>query len=152
MVRTWMRSWMSVAVFALSIPAVVVVGACGADAIGVETCRQVETARCEQAAHCGAFDLGQPVHRNSPVTDVEACTRFYHDACLHGLQSNVDPGAPATKACVAAINTGDCTIVANPEKSPACAWLVPAPVPDAGTTDAAEASAADAATADSAGQ
>lgn len=128
---------------------------CGTDAVGVDTCRQVENARCQQAPRCpDNINLGTPVHRNSPTTDVDACMRFYHDACLHGLATDKDPGAIATKACVDAINTGDCAVVTHPETHPSCAWLVPPVVAatDAGS-DAATDAAADAAdAADATGQ
>ena len=110
---------------------------CGTDAVGVETCRQIETARCHQAQKCpDDINLMIPTHRDSPLTDVEACIRFYKDACLHGLATDKDPGAVATKACVDAINTGDCTVVTHPETHPSCAWLIPPnppPVADAAT-------------------
>ncbi len=144
-----LRKWMGIGLFAGVASAAVVVAACGTDAIGIDTCRQVEEARCRQAPKCSGIDLGRPVHRNSPTTDVDACIRYYHDACLHGLATNADPGAVATKACVDAINTGDCDIVIKPwEKAPACAWLTPPATvtPDAGA-DADAAAATDAAAA-----
>jgi hypothetical protein len=108
-----------------------VAAACGTDAVGVETCRQIETARCQQAPNCPAdINLDVPEHRDSPKTDVDACIRFYRDACLHGLAAAKDPGAVATKACIDAINTGDCMVVVHPETHPSCAWLIPpAPPP-----------------------
>jgi hypothetical protein len=144
-----LRTWMGIGLFFGTAAAVVIaVGACGTDAIGIDTCRQVEEARCRQAPHCSGIDLSQPVHRNSPITDVDACIRYYHDACLHGLAASADPGAVATKACVDAINTGDCAIVITPQVAPACAWLVPpASVDAAADVDAADAAdAADTAT------
>ncbi len=143
-----------VAVCAAALGISVAVAACGTDAVGVETCRQVESARCAQAPKCTDINLGSPVHRDSPQTDVDACVRFYHEACLHGLAVK-DPGAVATKACIEAINTGDCTVVVHPEAHPSCAWLIPPAVaaadagpdgPDAAVAaDAADAHAADAA-------
>jgi hypothetical protein len=119
----------------LSLGAASIAVACSNDAVGVDACRQVEAARCHNAAACndaGQFDLGYPVHRGSPTTDVEACIRFYDDACLHGLVTTVEPGTPAVQQCVAAINAS-CNAVINPENDPACAWLIPpAPPPDAG--------------------
>lgn len=103
---------------------------CGTDAVGIETCRTIETARCKQAPRCPDVNLNVPVHRDSPSTDVEACTRFYRDACLHGL-STPDPGGPPTQACVTAITNGTCAVVLHPETDPACGWLNPAP--DAGS-------------------
>jgi hypothetical protein len=119
--------------------------ACGTDPVGVETCRKIETARCENAKSCGIDITSNPVHRrdgNTPELqaqqDVAACTRYYEDACLHGLVTTSDPGAVQAQACVDAINNAtDCNIVKNPETAPACAFLLPpaapAPVVEAGT-------------------
>jgi hypothetical protein len=101
--------------------------ACGNSAVGVDACRAVETARCQRVSECTDFNASQPVHRNG--TDVDACTRFYHEACLHGLEA-ADPGEVATNACVAAIQNGDCLTVVHPEMNSACAWLKTSP--DAG--------------------
>ncbi len=126
-----------------------VYAACGTDAVGVDTCRQIESARCVQAVNCGVdsgvdggVDLSQPPHRNSPTTDVASCQRFYDIACLHGLEATADPGAPALAACLKAINTGDCQTVLHPETNPACAFLIPPP-PDGGTDAPVEASSAE---------
>ncbi len=125
------------ALFALV--AAVVLAACGTDASGVEACRQIEEARCRQGPNCG-IDMSKPVHRDSPKTDIDACIRWYDDACMHGMMV-ADPGGPQTQACVAAINTGDCPTVLHPESNAACAWLLPpnTPASDAaadGPTDA----------------
>jgi hypothetical protein len=115
----------------------VAVLACGTDAVGVESCKQIEAARCQLAPACGV-SLLDPPHRDP---DVEACTRFYDVACLHGLEASGDPGTIIVNACIAAIKTdvtngvnGGCNAVLHPETDPACAWLVPAPTPvDAGS-------------------
>jgi hypothetical protein len=111
-------------------------GACGTDAGGVGSCRQVEEARCRAALGCN-ISLATPVHNGD---DVAACIRFYDDACLHGLEV-ADPGALEVNQCVALIGNpaGDggqknCDIVANPQNYPACAWLSPSPT-DAGPTN-----------------
>jgi hypothetical protein len=111
------------------------VAACGTDATGVQACRQIQEARCQQAPPC-EIALQPPYH--SSGTDMEACTRFYNDACLHGLASGNDPGPIAVSACVAAINAasttdGGCSIVASPQTASACAWLAPSTAPDAAT-------------------
>jgi hypothetical protein len=111
--------------------------ACGTDPVGVESCRQIERARCENAPSCG-IALDHPVHRgDSPEDDVRACIRYYDDACLHGLVTDTDPGAVATQACVDAINAGDCAVVKNPETTSACSFLTPpnATPADASTAD-----------------
>jgi hypothetical protein len=99
--------------------------ACGTDPVGVETCRKIERARCENAPACGV-DLSQPTHRgDSPELSVAACIRFYDDACLHGLAAPTDPGNVQTQACIDAINTDDCSVVKTPESHPSCVFLVP---------------------------
>lgn len=135
-----MRPWTALAVTLPVVASlgVLVLGACGTDAQGIETCRQIEEARCKRAPTCGV-DLSIPVHRDSPKTDIDACIRWYHDACLHGLEVS-DPGTPATQACVKAITTSaSCDVVVHPESDPACAWLVPAPASDAGSDAPADA-------------
>ncbi len=122
------------------------VGACGTDAVGVGACREIENARCAQASACG-IDLTLPVHSDTPSSNVDACVRFYHEQCLHGLAAAKEPGAVAVKACVDTIKAGDCAVVKAPETAPACAWLVP-PVDtstDAAVTDTGADSGADAA-------
>src|ERR1700678_1121115 len=126
-----------------------ITSACGSKAVGVSTCKQIETARCQAAAAC-----------NSPITwpddtsgtDVAACTRYYDVACLDGLQVSAPTSAEVT-ACIASINTS-CAYVSTPQDSPACAWL-PTPrhagnevdAPDAAdasdAADGAEASSVD---------
>src|SRR5262245_34968096 len=106
------RKWAGSGILALVVTVAGPLSACGTDAVGVETCRQVEEARCRRAPSCPAIDLSNPKHRDP---DVDACIRFYRDACLHGLATNSDPGAPQTKACIDAINRGDCNVVEHPE-------------------------------------
>ncbi len=112
---------------AVSVPLAValLVLACGTDPVGVESCRKIEHARCENAPACG-IDLSAPKHRgDSPELAVVACKRFYDDACLHGLAAPNDPGSVAVQACIDAIDTSDCSVVKNPEIHPACAFLIP---------------------------
>jgi hypothetical protein len=117
--------------------------ACATDAVGVDTCRKIEYARCDAASHCpgtfGAIDPG-------------ACRRFYRDHCLHGLPA-ADPGAKVNScvgdidslgACAAqaqdstpltscdpsivsldpAILTA-CALLSQPEKIKSCSFLSP---------------------------
>jgi hypothetical protein len=122
---------------------------CGTSAVGVEACRSIETARCMNAPNCAQQDaginLGVPVHRGSPGTDIDACISFYRDQCLHGLEATTDPGTVAVNACVASINAagarGDCTVIEHPESTAECAFL----------SNVADAAAADTATADAFG-
>lgn len=72
---------------------------CGPEAIGVESCRKIEGARCEAAGSCGF----------SPE-DVADCKIIYGDQCLHGIENKAyRPTEPDTEACVAAVRaTGVC--------------------------------------------
>lgn len=118
-------------------------GGCGTDAVGVDTCRDIEYARCEAAAKCpDLFD----------IPDVDDCKRFYRDQCLHGLAASREPGAPKLHACVEAIRQAGrcaardqslaecgslqdesidaetpCDVIQAPEKLDACSFLVPEP-------------------------
>ncbi|HVK62993.1 MAG TPA: hypothetical protein VM694_00880 [Polyangium sp.] len=66
--------------------------ACGTDAVGIDACREIESARCEATQACGA-------------TEAEAtyCIDLYRDQCLHGFQSGQEPGTDATARCVEAV-------------------------------------------------
>lgn len=119
--------------------------ACGTDAVGVESCRILEYARCERAPGCG-IALEKPPHEGAPDEDVTACKRYYKDACLHGLASGTDPGAVEVEACKQAIETGSCDVVRSPSSDPACAFLdEEPPAPDAGDDAATEDAGSDAA-------
>jgi hypothetical protein len=140
--------WSSARAVAASLAAFALaeVSGCGTDAVGVERCRTIELARCDAAKACGTID------------DVEACRRFYHDQCLHGLPG-ADPGVNAAKACGAmleratacaneggpevaladcadpvtsepSVAAGVCELVASPELAGECRFLDPdAPIP-----------------------
>jgi hypothetical protein len=63
------------------------------DAVGIEACRAIETARCESAQYCG-FTEDQSLR----------CVEFYHDQCLHGIENAEEPpGETDTKLCVDAV-------------------------------------------------
>ncbi|MRG90649.1 hypothetical protein [Polyangium spumosum] len=126
-------------------------GACSTDAVGIEACREIETARCEALPACGA-------------TEAEAayCIDLYRDQCLHGIRSGQEPGSDATARCVEAVGAvaacaragaasmADCPaeplitgadpvgitpcaiITRSPERLADCAFV--APPEDAGTT------------------
>lgn len=134
---------------------------CGTDAVGIDACRSIETARCEAATACGFTE-----------EQVQSCTLFYRDQCLHGVE-NADAGTPAQTtidACVAAIDAtavcakaGAATIEGcagapllagadstlkpcqilqeKVELLAACAFAALVPAPDAGTTADAAADA-----------
>jgi hypothetical protein len=112
--------------------------------VGVEACKKIEKVRCESAQACG-IDLTRPVHSgDSPANNVAACTRYYDDQCLHGLDVAEEPAPGDVDACVAAIVSGDCSVVKEPQTSAACSFLVPppppapAPVPDAAPDSTAD--------------
>jgi hypothetical protein len=112
--------------------------ACGTDPVGVDTCRRIEHTRCEVAPSCPEISLERPVHRgDDPESDVGSCKRYYDDACLHGMVAPEDPGGSRVQACVDAIRSGDCAIVAAPEKDVRCSFLIPPPPPAPPAADAA---------------
>ncbi|MEO8796811.1 MAG: hypothetical protein ABI551_02925, partial [Polyangiaceae bacterium] len=115
---------------ALSIVSLALFAACGTDATGVDTCRKIETARCQRAPSCGV-SLDTPPH---VAKNVDGCVDYYRDACLHGL-TVADPGTPAADACVNVISDGSCSYVLHPELAPECSFLQTAA--DAGAADAA---------------
>ena len=110
------------------------VAACGTDAEGIDSCRQLENARCDRAPGCG-ISLANPPHEGAPDSDVDACKRYYKDACLHGLVSRKDPGDVEVEACEAAIRNGSCDVVKVPSTDPACVFLLEAPPSDDAGTD-----------------
>jgi hypothetical protein len=132
MPRGWLGTLLLVALARSSV-------ACGTDAVGVDACRQIQQARCRQAPACG---IAAPNHTSG--TDVDACIRFYNDACLHGLSIGSDPGPASVNACVDAINRapqmdGGCAVVAAPEVAAECSWLTPPAAADASSESPTEA-------------
>jgi hypothetical protein len=100
--------------------------ACGTDATGTDACRKIEQARCRKAAACPELGLKGAV-------GVEECVQYARDRCLHGL-AVADPGPQIVDACVNAVEQATtCDVVAFPEATaPACAFLTPVPIIDAG--------------------
>jgi hypothetical protein len=92
--------------------------ACGTDPQGVDSCREIEFARCRRAPSCPELGIA--------ADQVTACIDFTRDQCLHGL-ATADPGAPIVNACASAIENPatSCALVASPQNIPACAFLVP---------------------------
>lgn len=123
---------------------------CGTNAVGVEACRKIESARCEAALPCGFL--------SEKGGGVAECKRFARDNCLHGTSLPSEPGDVAVAECVKALNLAGkcaadrdpeyspsrcnkavfggssaneiCEIVSEPERTPQCAFLVPDAVPD----------------------
>lgn len=70
---------------------------CGTAAVGIDACREIETARCEAAQYCGRID------------DVPACQRYYRDHCLHGLREDTEATPDQVEDCVRVIEkAGQC--------------------------------------------
>ncbi|WP_437291544.1 hypothetical protein [Sorangium sp. So ce406] len=81
---------------------------CGNDAVGVDACRRIETARCEAAAVCPEW-----VGTASADERVKTCVEFYWDQCLHGIKgvttstgtgaALAEPADAQVQACVDAV-------------------------------------------------
>ncbi|WP_437960897.1 hypothetical protein WME76_15440 [Sorangium sp. So ce119] len=81
---------------------------CGNDAVGVDACRRIETARCEAAAVCPEW-----VGTASADEKVKTCVEFYWDQCLHGIKgvttstgtgaALAEPADAQVQACVDAV-------------------------------------------------
>ncbi|WP_063752013.1 hypothetical protein [Sorangium cellulosum] len=78
---------------------------CGTSAVGIDACRQIETARCEAAAACPAW-----VGSADADERVDACVEFVWDQCLHGIENAGTEDNPAPEptgsqieACVDAV-------------------------------------------------
>ncbi len=145
-----MRIWSGLAWVALvSAAGAAAAVACSNDAVGVQACRQIETARCEAAPACpGAFPsfTTQPVPDGDPVA---ACVRYYNDACLHGIVTTVAPSNVAVSQCVTAINAAGKQAASERDASAACAFLgSPWSGPAAAAWNAADTTACEFVTAD----
>lgn len=127
---------------------IVTASGCGTDAKGVDSCRDIEEARCTAQKNCGL------------VSDVSACQNYYRDQCLHGLPVT-PPSSDEIKRCVATIEAAGecalqgkdtvpsdcvhapsqstvakttCEITTNPEETSECSFLKPGAA-DAGMSD-----------------
>lgn len=92
------------------------VPACTTGAVGVEACRSIEAARCEALRAC-------PVALGGYTTDaqVNACTLFYRDECLHGVESKAAPSDNEANACVAAVRATAACAKAGADSLDGCA-------------------------------
>jgi hypothetical protein len=104
--------------------------ACGSKAVGIDTCKSIELARCNQLPNCPNVQVSPPIWYTSG-TAVQACVRYYDTACDHGLSIGTTPSTDQVSQCVAAIDSS-CAVVAEPQTDPRCAWLVPVAEEDAG--------------------
>ncbi len=128
-----------------------VLSACGNEAVGIEECRSIESARCEVAPNCEDTDQAFGI---STEDQVRNCQTFYHDHCLLGIENDTEtPSEGAGEDCATAIRAistckangitdlaecmnGDepvameeagktpCEAIATPEVITACAFIV----------------------------
>jgi hypothetical protein len=118
---------------------------CDVNAIAVDDCRAIETARCVAARQC---DLGIDSDDDEAV-----CRRFARDNCLHGLSTGVVPKRGLVESCLRVIegagecakDNGDtnasecesigatqdrvtvCEVIEDPTQAYACAFLLEDP-------------------------
>jgi hypothetical protein len=121
--RTLVGLLLSASLAGLALVTLLAPTSCGSDAVGVDACRTIETARCNAATACGFAD-----------DKVQSCILFYRDQCLDGVE-NADAGAPATAtidACVAAVDATATCARAGAKTISGCAGA--ALVPGADTT------------------
>jgi hypothetical protein len=92
------------------------VAACDTDAVGVDDCRDIESARCVAARHC---DFGI----DSDKKEAE-CQRFARDNCLHGLSTGVVPKRGTVDTCLRAIRgAGECAADDGTRPTTECASI-----------------------------
>jgi hypothetical protein len=115
--------------------------ACGSSGVGVDACKSIEEARCNQIPNCPNVTISPPLWYTTG-TAAEACVRYYDTACLHGLSIGTNPASGDVTQCVNAINSS-CATVAEPQTDPACAWLIPPTVVEDDAGEGGDASDAD---------
>jgi len=86
------------ALLAVGLPLGATLASCGTDAVGVEACRQIETTRCESLVSCPADQGGF-----AGQEQITACSLYYRDQCLLGIESTVEPSEAQVTACVDAV-------------------------------------------------
>ncbi|HEY6081053.1 MAG TPA: hypothetical protein VIW29_19695 [Polyangiaceae bacterium] len=87
--------------------AVVTATGCDTGAVGVEDCRQIESARCKASESCGLLE-----------DDVDACERYYRDHCRHGVAGN-DPAGSQVSECVKVIEAAGKCAASKTDVAPA---------------------------------
>jgi hypothetical protein len=92
---------------ALFVLGAVGLGGCSTDAVGIETCRLIQTARCEVAPLCK--DTDETFGIETPE-QVENCKVYYIDGCLVGVENDsTDGDVKDGKVCAAVITSlGSC--------------------------------------------
>jgi hypothetical protein len=74
---------------------------CSTDAVGIDACRVIESARCDAAPACEGTPEAFGV---ATETQVENCKTFYRDHCLVGLENtDGEPDSDDVEACVGAV-------------------------------------------------
>lgn len=143
-----------------------VTASCSTGAVGVDDCRDIESARCRAGAACGL------------IHDVAACERYYRDHCLHGL-ATAAPSRARVAECVQVIEAAGrcaadgadgadtslascqpavtasrpglgraCDVVEYPERSNECSFLADVPEPTGGGGEGSGGDASDATSGD----
>ena len=88
-------------------------GGCSTDAVGIEACRLIQTARCEVAPSC----LGQEEFAIETEEQVENCKTYYIDGCLVGVE-NPNASDESGVGCEGAIRAiGACEAEGTPSPS-----------------------------------
>ncbi|NUP10374.1 MAG: hypothetical protein HOW73_30355 [Polyangiaceae bacterium] len=92
---------LGVALAALALSPFALVPACSTGAVGIDACRQIESARCEAAPAC---ENGDPSFGIATEEQVDNCKVFYNDHCLVGLENTeAEPVQDDVNDCVAAV-------------------------------------------------
>jgi hypothetical protein len=122
---------------------------CDRGATGVDSCVELEQARCEMIVGCPNVAVVDEY-------DVADCRLIYRDQCEFGMADKANPDGVATQACMAALNQAEgcrgdlhledctdppevlptvdtadttaCQLLHSPQLMVACGFLAPAPV------------------------
>lgn len=90
------------------------VSSCSPPSHFTDSCRQLESARCEALAQCN----------NGVVGGVESCKSFYNVQCTRGPQDLVkEPLGEELTSCIQAIRSS-CDVAQTPTRAPECGFLV----------------------------
>ena len=168
---SYFRSLSATLLAAVATFSLVTASSCGTSAVGVDTCRDIEQARCRASASC------LDANGNPLIRDVPACERYYRDHCLHGLAVKPPAGA-SVSACIQVIEAAGecaaadpastladcpvtdrraglsraCDVITHPERTTECAFLLETPIVDDGAAGAGGQASTDTSSGASAGQ
>lgn len=74
---------------------------CSTDAVGIDACRVIESARCDAAPACEGDETSFGIASEEQVRN---CKLFYNDHCLLGVENDAaEPAADDVDKCEAAI-------------------------------------------------